>query len=1698
MKKYVYTLLLFFLWLQVFPQTPVFENYWINYNQPYFRIFVVNDGIYRIDSTTLANAGISMATLNPKNIQIFGRGVEQYIYIKGRNDGAGKFNNSDYIEFYGMHNDGWYDKYLYKNAADQPNPNYSMFNDTAIYYFTINPNSIHGDSMTIESDTAYSHYTLAPYFNRVSRVDYTDTYFFGPTDSYNITDPEYGNNEGWFDPGFSISGTASISKTVSTSNAYSPGSATINFLLIGATNYASLVKNHHININFAGININDTLQGFYSKLYSSTVSTSSLNSSNTTFNFATINDLGSGADGNTVSYINIKYPHTLNLENDSTYTLYIPLDVFGQTKSYFKFSNFAVNTGDTVRFYDITNHKRIKTVKSGNYYKVLVPSGSGEKKCFITSDKQIYKVSQINPVSSNPANYAKFRDYTSIATTTDYIIISHQNLWSEATEYYNYRNSAAGGNHHSILADIDDLYDQFCYGIRKDPLAIKNFAHFVYSINNSPNNLNLFLLGKGYGAAESAASLYLCYRKDSWAYDNTLIPGFGAPPSDILFTKFDTLNKQRIPTGRLAARQSSDVQIYLDKVKDYEYAQSLAQMGTPQEWMKNVLHFGGGSDVYQQNILASFLNGYKSIIQGHYFGGHVQTFLKSSTAPMQFNLSDSLKLIINNGVSLMTFFGHGAGIGFDMSTDEPSSYNNKGKYPLIVANSCLAGDLYNFTPSSSEAFVIIQDKGAIGYIGSVTDGLQQYLNLYSTNLYKNMGIYYYGQSIGKCIQSTIDTVMTPNPSDYYNKITCLDMTFHGDPAIKLNYFIKPDYAISQSSVYFTPTNVTTSDSIFTINIISENIGRAIIDSFVVDVKRTFPDGSTSDSVRLIKATMYKDTIKFKLPVNLARGIGLNTFTVTLDYFNSISEISETNNTTTATLLITSDDITPVYPYQYAIVPSLNLTLKASTGNPFASAKNYIFELDTTDLFTHPVKKIINHSGGVVTWTPTFPVLKDSIVYYWRVALNDTSHGGYKWHESSFQYITGKRGWGQAHFFQFKNDSYQYVSYNQPARKFVFANNVLSLFAQTGYYVNNNYYDWTDELYKINGSLMSYWFCPSNYNSHASAIKIAVFDSISGDPWISPPNNSGDPYTPGPSGEFHCQGYATPAFDFTFSTASDRTTVCKFLNSIPKNDNVLVMTHEAINCSQWNDSLINAFRSIGSNISNPSIYTDGSHDQTPFIIFGHKGAFPGSVNYKWGTQGGNLINLPDTIHTKWYEGYVRSVPIGPAERWDSLHWRVKSIDPRRADSIRVNVYGIKSDGTQVELIKNLYDSLDISLTSRINSSVYPYIFLEAVMRDDTFHTPYQMVRWQVIYKEVPETAIDPSVHYSFYKDTLSEGDTIRFSTAIHNISEFNMDSLLVHYWIIDANRAVHPVYYHRYRPHPAGDILIDTVKFSTKGLSGINSLWIEANPNNDQPEQYHYNNIGEKYFYVNADHTNPLLDVTFDGVHILDNDIVSAKPLIEIQLKDENKFLLLNQESDTSLFKVYIQKPNSSTQQRIYFKQQDIGEMKYYPTATSSNNKCRIELNANFPVDGTYKLIVQATDVSKNPSGAANYQIDFEVINKSSITEVMNWPNPFSTSTRFVFTLTGSEIPAYFKIQIMTITGKIVKDINLEDLGPIHIGRNITQYAWNGKDDYGDQLANGVYLYRVITILPNGKTIDKNPTAADQYFNHEFGKMFLMR
>ena len=108
-----------------------------------------------------------------------------------------------------------------------------------------------------------------------------------------------------------------------------------------------------------------------------------------------------------------------------------------------------------------------------------------------------------------------------------------------------------------------------------------------------------------------------------------------------------------------------------------------------------------------------------------------------------------------------------------------------------------------------------------------------------------------------------------------------------------------------------------------------------------------------------------------------------------------------------------------------------------------------------------------------------------------------------------------------------------------------------------------------------------------------------------------------------------------------------------------------------------------------------------------------------------------------------------------------------------------------------------------------------------------------------------------------------------------------------------------------------------------------------------------------------------------------------------------------------------------------------------------------------------------------------------------------YPNPFTTNMKFVFTLTGEQLPDYMKIQIMTVTGKVVREISQAELGMLKIGNNITEFSWNGTDQFGDQLANGVYLYKVTAKL-NGEDILHRESAGDQFFNDGYGKIYLMR
>jgi len=89
--------------------------------------------------------------------------------------------------------------------------------------------------------------------------------------------------------------------------------------------------------------------------------------------------------------------------------------------------------------------------------------------------------------------------------------------------------------------------------------------------------------------------------------------------------------------------------------------------------------------------------------------------------------------------------------------------------------------------------------------------------------------------------------------------------------------------------------------------------------------------------------------------------------------------------------------------------------------------------------------------------------------------------------------------------------------------------------------------------------------------------------------------------------------------------------------------------------------------------------------------------------------------------------------------------------------------------------------------------------------------------------------------------------------------------------------------------------------------------------------------------------------------------------------------------------------------------------------------------------------------------------------------VLNYPNPFTTQTAFYFNHNQPNTPLDVILQIFTITGKIVKTIEAQILTSSFLSNPI---YWDGKDDYGDNIGKGVYIYKMKIRSPNGNKVEK--------------------
>ncbi|MGB4817910.1 MAG: C25 family cysteine peptidase [Saprospiraceae bacterium] len=1637
----------------------LFGNEWLVKGQSYYKFNLAADGFYRINFQTLLNSGLPVQSIRGDQFQLFKLGQEVPI----RTTTQGVFGPNDYIEFMGFRNRAELDETLFKDKSELFNSEYSIFTDSLTYFLTWTQGSnnkriseVNNDLVNLLPKDLYYTKKVIDFYNEV-----TTKRSFGYQHTQKMPDFDEGQGYGtdyFTERTFSIN-FKNLFKDFLEVN--------IKATLFGYGEDASAHKaSFYLDNEFKDFT---AFSGFKVRQGGITLNAEELKEQ---MNFKILAD-GNRDDRLSVSKIEYSFPAEFKFDQSKFSKLFIPNSL---TKRYLEIEDF--NGGNEIIVYDLTNQIYLLSSRETNgIYKINLPASQLDREIIILNKDQVNIISELNQT-----NFPIFEnsDYDFIIVSSDRLI--NGNLGNNQIQaYLNYRSSTEGGGHKVKLVSVEDIYNSFGYGIYAHAISMRNF--FQYSRLIWPNTRFVLLIGKGLE--------YHVYRKNN-ARENNFVPTHSAPAADYMMVS----DSARIPfyaLGRIPAVNGNEISDYLNKVKEHEnFISSTSHNITNREWLKKVIHLSGG-DPTLFGIISSQLASMEDVIENNQYGAQVETFYKQSSSAIEVSNSERLKSLVDNGVSIISFMGHSVAFRLDFNLENISSYENKGKYHLFVAMGCYAGQMFDNIRSISETHNLAADRGSIIYLANSTSGLPYVLSVYGSEFYRQLGGKYYGKAIGEAIKEVnTNMVLTKNESIIHQ---ALSTSFNGDPSIAFNNNPGQDFTIDASTAKINPGLIYANNKEFKFSVDLVNLGVNYRDSINLLIQNEGPDGKITNVYdALVPSPSLRSNFEFTIPVNGDKSIGFNKLYMKVDANEKIAEspnpIAENNNELISIsgekgfkYYVIGDDARPVYPQEFSIIKTQRPTLLASTGNAFANPSTYFLEIDTTEYFNSPVKKVnaIYQKGGVISW-PLENDLSPNTVYYWRVRPDSLKSGILAWRNSSFIYLPGeKTGWNQSHYFQHAKNNFNQMEIEEPERSYTFKEGIEDFRVFNAATTPTTFLR-PKIFYR---SQVEVDYNHFNFRNNISGILVSVFHPLNGSLLI---NQTGGDFKSESDPAYAGQKF----FLYQTETKEQRQNLIEFLeNGIPNNAVVvlssLVQNNGSFYPESWDSdgqkNLYSILHSYGAkNIENLKL--TGS---VPYIFIFRKNR----SDYIAKESFGNLNSENDLghfVYIKYTEGSVNSTLIGPAKSYESFSWDFNKFDGNE-DVQSINIYGLDNNGIETKLFGPFSDqAYDLR---GIDASKYPYLKLEWNSKDSISRTSPNNAYWRVYYSGYPDIAINPNLWFKKSADTLNQGSVLNIEVLAQNLSDFDMDSLLVKFTSVGTNN-IPIIQTKRFAAVKSMGSIKIPLSISTAKQSGAFKLYIELNPDNDQPELNLFNNIGIVDYYVRKDLRKPRVTVAFDGKPINNGEIVSPTTKIEITLKDENLSFPLE---DTSLFNIKLKYPDRTIKQ-IYFSQLNV---KFFPATLGQNkNEARVTIDGDFNLNGSYELLLRAKDANGNQISDADLLTSFTIVRESSVSNIFNYPNPFTTKTRFVYTLTGSEIPAFYKIQILTISGKVIKEIDQFELGPLNIGTHITDYEYDGTDDFGSKLANGVYLYKVVFKDQSGKEIKKFNTGTDEFFKNNYGKMVIIR
>jgi len=199
-----------------------------------------------------------------------------------------------------------------------------------------------------------------------------------------------------------------------------------------------------------------------------------------------------------------------------------------------------------------------------------------------------------------------------------------------------------------------------------------------------------------------------------------------------------------------------------------------------------------------------------------------------------------------------------------------------------------------------------------------------------------------------------------------------------------------------------------------------------------------------------------------------------------------------------------------------------------------------------------------------------------------------------------------------------------------------------------------------------------------------------------------------------------------------------------------------------------------------------------------------------------------------------------------------------------------------------------------------------------------------------------------------------------------------------------------------------------------------------------------------------DNQGPLISLFMNDESFVNGGITNDSPILIAKLEDTNG---MNTASGIGHDMIAILDGDESNPYVVN---------EYYQAEVDDYTKGTLNYKLRDLEDGLHTITLKAWDVYNNSS---TEEIQFVVAGNDAleITRVLNYPNPFVNYTEFWFNHNRPYEPLEVQVQVFTITGKVVWTKNQIITTDGFLSRDI---IWDGKDDFGDRIGKGVYVYKI--------------------------------